>query len=96
MGVKIEMTEPEYVVETEENKKNPEKVPLLTLNACCKTTIEKHASHNPMLVCPDCRKMVKCYQDYTAFKRYVQFCLSQGRDIHLAEYAGYQIVTFSK
>ena len=90
------MTEPELGIPTPEPKTNPEKVPLLLLSPCCRATIEKHASHNPMLVCPDCRKMIKCYQEYTAFKRYVQFCLSQGREIHLAEHIGYQIITFTK
>lgn len=64
------------------------------LSSCCQETIQNHASRNPMLLCHDCRRLIKCFLDQASFKNYVTFCRSRGRTLELGALDPYWIVIF--
>ena len=53
----------------------------IELNDCCKNTIRLHAANNPMMVCSDCKQIIKYFDDNKAFRNYQRFCASQHRKI---------------
>ncbi len=59
------------------------------LQACCRETVRSHVLHNPMMVCPDCKIMIKCFFDEKSFERYLTFCRSRGRRVKTAKDSGF-------
>ncbi len=47
--------------------------------ACCQQTIEKLAKCNQMMVCGQCRQIIKVFDEITPFKHFVRFCESRNR-----------------
>ena len=71
----------------------------IALQSCCADTVKLHSTHNPMMMCPECKQIVKCFRDENTFRNYVRFCKSRHRKISIARHDGMQIVmyrTFSK
>lgn len=69
------------------------------LQGCCIQTVKLHAAHNPMMMCPECKQIVKCFRDEKTFRNYVKFCKSRHRKISIARHDDMQIVlyrTYSK
>lgn len=59
------------------------------LRNCCINTINLHARFNPMMVCSECKHIIKCFKDKDAYDKYFIFCRSRKRQIavgHLNEY----------
>lgn len=48
---------------------------------CCVRTIRQHAKFNPMMVCGECKQIIKCFTDQRAFENYLTFCKSRRRQI---------------
>lgn len=61
---------------------------------CCKKTIKMHAANNPMMVCPDCKQIIKCFDEDRPFKNYQRFCASRHRKILATEFDGRYVVVF--
>ena len=47
-----------------------------TLLPCCKHTIDQHAAFNAMMVCSECKQIIKCFSDEKAYTNYQRFCAS--------------------
>lgn len=76
----------------------PENIGLLRkdspLEPCCRETIDRHAAFNPMIVCGECKQILKCFDKIQAFNNYQTFCLSRRREITTSQYKGYFIIGF--
>jgi hypothetical protein len=68
---------------------------LRSLSPCCRKTIQSHVSHNPMMVCPDCKLMIKCFNDEKSFNNYVIFCKSRSRRIKTEVENGFYFVMYN-
>jgi len=68
---------------------------LKNLTPCCRQTVRSHVAHNPMMVCPDCKMMIKCFGDEKSFNNYVTFCKSRGRRIKTVMDAGFYFVMYN-
>jgi len=62
--------------------------------SCCFKTIEFHALNNKMMVCDQCKQIIKCFTDEKSFRNYVRFCRSRNRKILICKHANYLIVIF--
>ena len=49
--------------------------------ACCVETIRQHVRYNPMMVCADCKNIIKCFSEERAFQNYLTFCRSRRRTV---------------
>ena len=81
-----------------ENTNNPqvpvEDGPPEKIYDCCITTIGLHAANNPMMVCENCKQIVKVFTSEPAFKNYIKFCDGRGRTFRGGETSKYRVVTF--
>ena len=64
------------------------------LKDCCVKTIDMHANNNPMMVCSECKQIIKCFDEERAFRNYKRFCLSRHRRIVASEYANWWVIIF--
>ncbi len=48
---------------------------------CCVATIRQHVRFNPMMVCSECKNIIKCFSDERAFQNYLTFCRSRRRTV---------------
>jgi len=68
--------------------------PAQHLLPCCERTINMHAANNPMMVCGECKQIIKCFSDEGAFKNYQKFCVSRHRKIFTTTYRGNIVVVY--
>jgi hypothetical protein len=68
---------------------------LLGLANCCRQTVRSHVAHNPMMVCPTCKLMIKCFADEKSYNNYVTFCKSRGRRIKTEIDRGFYFVMYN-
>lgn len=68
---------------------------LLALPPCCRETVRSHVAHNPMMVCPDCKIMIKCFADEKSFNNYLTFCKSRGRRVKTAVESGFYFAMYN-
>jgi hypothetical protein len=68
---------------------------LLGLPPCCRETVRSHVFHNPMMVCPDCKIMIKCFSDEKSFNNYLTFCRSRGRRVKTASESGFYFAMYN-
>jgi hypothetical protein len=68
---------------------------LAGLAPCCRRTVQSHVSHNPMMVCPECKLMIKCFNDEKSFNNYVTFCKSRSRRIKTEIDQGFFFVMYN-
>ncbi len=61
---------------------------------CCRRTIHMHAKNNPMMVCSECKKIIKVFDNEKSYKNYQRFCLSRHRRFLATSYAGQHVITF--
>ena len=66
----------------------------IQLLECCKKTIQMHAANNPMMVCSDCKQIIKCFDDERAYKNYQRFCASRHRRILATVFEERYIIVF--
>ena len=64
------------------------------LRDCCVQTIDMHAKNNPMMVCGQCKQIIKCFDDEKAFRNYKKFCLSRHRKILATQYSPWWVIVF--
>ena len=62
---------------------------------CCQETISLHVTHNPMMVCPSCKLLIKCYKDKKQFENYIKFCNSRRREVLTGMIGDYYTVVFN-
>jgi hypothetical protein len=72
-----------------------EETALRNLTPCCRQTVRSHVAHNPMMVCPDCKMMIKCFSDEKSFNNYVIFCKGQSRRIKTVIDSGFYFVMYN-
>lgn len=61
---------------------------------CCKRTIDMHGENNPMMVCSECKQIIKCFEEEKAFRNYRRFCQSRHRRILSTRYSNWWVVVF--
>ena len=61
---------------------------------CCVRTMNQHVRFNPMMVCAECKNIIKCFIDERAFENYVKFCQSRRRPIETGKVQDYWTVVF--
>lgn len=66
----------------------------IELLECCKNTIKLHAANNPMMVCSECKQIIKCFDDQKAFRNYQRFCASRHRRILATSYEERLVIVF--
>ncbi len=64
------------------------------LLVCCVHTMDTHASHNAMMVCPQCKQIIKCFEKENAYLNFVRFCESKHRKICTSTYKEKYVVVF--
>ena len=69
-------------------------LPTEQLLGCCERTINMHAANNPMMVCAECKQIIKCFNDERAFKNYQKFCASRHRKIFTTAYREMLVVVY--
>jgi hypothetical protein len=69
---------------------------LATIRTCCRSTILSHVQHNPMMVCAECKTMIKCFKDRRASINYETFCKSKNRRILSIEEGGMFFILFNE
>ena len=68
---------------------------LADFSQCCIETVSKHSAVNPMMLCQNCRNLIKCFEDKNAYLNYVKFCESRNRRLILGQTKKFFIVAFS-
>ena len=66
------------------------------LEDCCRRTVATHGKNNPMMTCPVCEKIIKCFTDTPAFHNYRKFCLSKGRKFAVEEQHNHHLIAFER
>lgn len=61
---------------------------------CCKNTIDMHGENNPMMVCSECKQVIKCFKEEKAFRNYQRFCHSRHRRILATHYSIWWVIVF--
>lgn len=61
---------------------------------CCKRTIAMHAKNNPMMVCSECKKIIKVFDNDKAYRNYQRFCASRHRRFLATHFAERHVVVF--
>lgn len=61
---------------------------------CCVETITVHARFNPMMVCSECKHIIKCFKDEDAYSKYLIFCKSRKRQVSIGRVADYHTIIF--
>jgi hypothetical protein len=61
---------------------------------CCKRTIDLLSKNNPMMVCQECKHMIKVFSSDIPFKNYVRFCNSRHRSIFTCSYKELKVVIY--
>ncbi len=61
---------------------------------CCKRTINLHAKNNPMMVCAECKKIIKVFDNEKAYLNYQRFCMSRHRRFLATSFQGNRVITF--
>lgn len=61
---------------------------------CCRKTIQMHAKNNPMMVCSDCKKIIKVFDNEKAYRNYQRFCQSRHRRYLATSFLGRHVITF--
>lgn len=64
------------------------------LRSCCRQTIGTHAANNALMVCGDCRQIIKCFSDDKAFRNYRAFCESRSREFFTTRYQDFNVIAF--
>ncbi len=64
------------------------------LQGCCVATIKQHVRFNPMMVCSECKNIIKCFTEERAFQNYLTFCRSRRRPVLTAVIEGHFTVAF--
>lgn len=65
------------------------------LSPCCVQTIEKEIALNSMMMCADCRRMIKGFLSERSFSHFVAFCKSRKRQISCHKLENRFIVTYA-
>ncbi|HYX32030.1 MAG: hypothetical protein M3Q07_17270 [Pseudobdellovibrionaceae bacterium] len=61
---------------------------------CCKRTIGMHAKNNPMMVCGECKKIIKVFDNDKAYRNYQRFCASRHRRFLATPFGDQHVVIF--
>jgi hypothetical protein len=61
---------------------------------CCKRTIGMHAKNNPMMVCGECKKIIKVFDNDKAYRNYQRFCASRHRRFLATHFGDQHVVVF--
>lgn len=61
---------------------------------CCISTIEQHVLNNPMMVCAECKNIIKCFVDERAYDNYLKFCRSRRRPVLTGKIQNHWTIAF--
>ena len=61
---------------------------------CCRRTIVMHAKNNPMMVCGECKKIIKVFDNDKAYRNYQRFCQSRHRRFLATQFSGQRVIIF--
>jgi hypothetical protein len=64
------------------------------VSRCCVETIGHHVRHNPMMVCAECKQIIKCFSEESPYRNFLTFCRSRRRPVTVGKVAGYHTVVF--
>ncbi len=64
------------------------------LKGCCKKTIDLLGENNPMMVCGDCKQIIKCFDNEKAYRNYQLFCRSRHRSFLATFFEPWWVVVF--
>lgn len=62
--------------------------------SCCAGAVDEHAEMNPIMVCGECRFIIKCFRQERPFKNFLHFCHSKQRKVVASKYKGFFIATY--
>jgi len=62
---------------------------------CCERTVLAHAKHNEMMVCNDCKQIIKCFKEDRPLRAYLKFCETRHRKVVTSMLGEYRVVTFA-
>jgi len=68
---------------------------LTMLSDCCVRTIQIHSRHNHMMVCSECKQVLKTFRDEQPMKNYLRFCASRARKVITSRIDGLAVVAYS-
>ncbi len=61
---------------------------------CCREMVDKLAHINPMMVCGECKQIIKTFRDDRAYRNYIKFCNSRNRTYTTGFYSNQWLVIF--
>lgn len=65
------------------------------IGSCCLKTIDIHSNNNRMMVCPECKQIIKCFREEKDFRNYLIFCHSRRRNVKTTIYDNQYVVVFN-
>jgi hypothetical protein len=83
-----------YLTEQETTLQSSHFVDWVEPDKCCLNTVDSHAEINPIMVCGECRHIIKCFHDERAYKNFLAFCHSRGRNVRAAKYDDLYVVVY--
>jgi len=72
----------------------PPEAELSPIASCCEETLRVHSVNNPMMVCSDCKQIIKVFRETTPYRNYLRFCKSRHRKVLSAKYKDFWVVIF--
>ncbi|MFK7872073.1 MAG: hypothetical protein AB8C84_02730 [Oligoflexales bacterium] len=77
-----------------EHTKTPAPTSSSGFRDCCMRTVRDNAKFNPMMVCAECKYLIKCFTDDAAYRNYLKFCASRGRQVEHGMLDSYRVTIF--
>lgn len=64
------------------------------INPCCLRIFESLAHINTMMVCSDCKQILKTFREEKAYRNYLKFCQGRSRVVNTGFYKDQWIVVY--
>lgn len=83
-----------YLADQEKTLRGSHYVYWREASQCCLGTVESHAEINPIMVCGNCRHIIKIFEEERAYKNFLAFCHSRGRNVKANTVGKYFMVVY--
>ena len=72
----------------------PGKEDVSGINSCCVKTVDALSANNSMMVCPECKQIIKTFKDERAYRNYILFCRGRSRVIQMGYHDNQWVVVY--
>ena len=64
------------------------------VSSCCLRVVDALSHINTMMVCSDCKQIIKTFREEKSYRNYLKFCQGRSRVIHTGYYKGQHLVVY--